>query len=128
MVSGLHLRLGFLTWALLAVACARAAAPPPDRALAEAGAAIYLRGVLPTGAPIEGVESRLGIKLRAAEAACVNCHQRSGLGSRDSGSGIPPITGEDLFRPRVPVAHQPAVLELEGLHGERAPHTDATLA
>jgi cytochrome c553 len=117
-----------LTCALLAVACARAASPPPDRALAEAGAAIYLRGVLPSGAPLEGVESRLDVQLRAADAACVNCHQRSGLGSRDSGSGIPPITGEDLFRPRVSLAHQPAVLELEGLHGERAPYTDATLA
>jgi mono/diheme cytochrome c family protein len=117
-----------LTGALLAVACARAASPPPDRALAEAGGAIYLRGVLPSGAPLEGVESRLDVQLRAADAACVNCHQRSGLGSRDSGSGIPPITGEDLFRPRVSLAHQPAVLELEGLHGERAPYTNTTLA
>jgi hypothetical protein len=122
------LRLALLTWALLAVACARAAPPSPDRALIEAGAAIYLRGVLPSGAPLEGVESRLGIQLRAADAACVNCHQRSGLGSRDSGSGIPPITGEDLFRPRASLAHQPAVLELEGLHAERASYTDATLA
>lgn len=121
-------RSAFLICALFAVACARAAAPPPDRALIEAGAAIYLHGVLPSGAPLEGVESRLGFQLRGADAACVNCHQRSGLGSRDSGSGIPPITGEDLFRPRVPVAHQPAVLELEGLHGERAPYTDGTLA
>ncbi len=121
------MRLALLTCALLAVACARAAPPPADRALAQAGAAIYLRGVLPSGAPLEGVESRLGIQLRAADAACVNCHQRSGLGSRDSGSGIPPVTGEDLFQQRVSLAHQPAVLELEGLHGERAPYTDATL-
>src|SRR5689334_17545568 len=113
------MRLALLTCATLAVACARAASPPaPDRALVEAGAAIYLRGVLPSGAPLEGVESRLGVQLRAADAACVNCHQRSGLGSRDSGSGIPPITGADLFQRRVSVAHQPAVLELEGLHGE----------
>ena len=108
------LRPAFLVCALFALACARAASPPPDRALIEAGAAIYLHGVLPSGAPLEGVESRLGLQLRAADAACVNCHQRSGLGSRDSGSGIPPVTGEDLFRPRVPVAHRPAVLELEG--------------
>jgi mono/diheme cytochrome c family protein len=125
----LTVRLVLLTCALLAVMCARAAPPPPpDRSLIDAGAAIYLRGVLPSGAPLEGVEPRLGLQLHAADAACVNCHQRSGLGSRDSGSGIPPVTGEDLFRQRVSLAHQPAVLELEGLHGERAAYTDATLA
>jgi hypothetical protein len=121
-------RLAAVICGLAATACLRAAPTPPERAAATMGAAIYLRGMLPSGAPLEGTQSRLGVRLRDGDAACVNCHQRSGLGSHEGNSGIPPITGEYLFSPRVSPAHEPAVPELQGLHGDRASYTEATLA
>jgi hypothetical protein len=110
--------------ALLATA-GRAVAESPDAA--EVGAAIYLRGVLPGGVPLEGTQPGLDIHQKGADVACVNCHQHSGLGSHEGGALIPPITGEYLFHPRSPEAHDGAA-EIENPHGGRGAYTDATLA
>jgi hypothetical protein len=100
----------------------------PDRSdIAEMGAAIYLRGVLPGGTPLEGTQARMGIQQRGADAACVNCHQRSGLGSHEGASAIPPITSEYLFRPRLPEVHGGAAA-IDSPHRPRAAYTDLTLA
>jgi hypothetical protein len=110
--------------ALLALAGSPAVSGSPESA-ADTGEAIYLRGLLPSGAPVQGMQSRVDVRLWGVDAACVNCHQRSGLGSHEGGSMIPPITGEYLFRPRVPDAHdEPA----SALHAPRGPYSDATLA
>jgi len=45
-----------------------------------------LRGERAGGAPVEG-----------SDAACVNCHRRSGLGASEGRGFIPPITGQFLF-------------------------------
>ena len=113
--------------ALLALAANVASEGAVAPGTIEVGEAIYLRGVLASGTPLEGTQSREGVHLRGADAACVNCHQRSGLGTHEGGSLIPPITGEILFRPRLPDAHDvaPAV---EDPHGTRGPYTDTTLA
>jgi mono/diheme cytochrome c family protein len=117
-------RLAVIACALLATA---GRAVPERSDVAEVGEAIYLRGVLPGGAPLEGTQSRMGIHQQGADAACVNCHQRSGLGSHEGASAIPPITGEYLFHPRLPAAHAgPAAID--SLHLPRAAYTDATLA
>jgi hypothetical protein len=110
--------------ALLATA-GRTVPERPDAA--EVGAAIYLHGVLPGGAPLEGTQPRMGMQQRGADVACVNCHQRSGLGSHEGGAVIPPITGEYLFHPRLPEAHVRAA-EIQNAHGTRTVYTDATLA
>jgi predicted GNAT family acetyltransferase len=108
----------------LALCCLlAAAAAPPDNV----GQAIYLRGVLGSGAPLKGTREG-SIVTTGADVACVNCHQRSGLGSVEGGLSIPPITGEFLFHSRAHDASEPALPYVEGVHGNRPPYTDATLA
>jgi hypothetical protein len=113
------------------IACALLAtagrAVPDTPGTAEAGAAIYLHGVLPGGIPLEGTQPRMGIHQQGADVACVNCHQRSGLGSHEGRSVIPPITSEYLFHSRSPDAHDGAAA-IENPHGGRAVYTHATLA
>ena len=116
---------------LAVIACALLAAagrPVPNRSdIAQLGEAIYLHGVLPGGAPLEGTQSRMGIHQHGADAACVNCHQRSGLGSHEGASAIPPVTSEYLFHPRLPEAHDgPAAIA--NPHRPRAAYNDETLA
>ena len=91
------------------------------------GRSIYLRGVLGSGAPLEGTREA-GVVTTGADAACVNCHQRSGLGSVEGSLSIPPVRGEYLFHSRAQDASEPALPYVESLHGNRDPYTDATLA
>lgn len=98
-----------------------ARAPPP------AGESIYLRGELPSGTALQGRRDS-GVNVQGADAACVSCHQRSGLGSEEGGSSIPPITGEYLFQTRSHGGHDVAVPYVEGMRGNRDPYTEATLA
>jgi len=62
----------------------------------EVGRNLYQRGILPSG---EAVQARreAGANLQGADAACVNCHRRSGLGSTEGRITIPPIAGPYLF-------------------------------
>src|SRR5437588_8164328 len=101
----------------------RAPAAPGDKV----GRSIYLRGVLGSGARLEGTREA-GVVTTAADAACVNCHQRSGLGSVEGSLSIPPVTGEYLFHSRAHDASEPVLPYVESLHGNRDPYTDATLA
>jgi hypothetical protein len=115
-------RLALAGAVLLAAASpAAAAAASPS---AGAGESIYLRGVLGSGAPLEG--SRAAGAIAGADAACASCHQRSGLGAVEGSLTIPPITGDYLFRAHDP--GEPALPYVESLRGDRAPYTDATLA
>jgi hypothetical protein len=99
-------------------------APPPNRV----GESIYLRGVTGSGAPLEGRRESEGTDTQGAEAACVNCHQRSGLGSKEGNLLIPPITGDYLFQNRTHSGDTPVLPYVESMHGNRAPYTAATLA
>ena len=102
---------------------------PANAAPAESvGQGIYLRGVLGSGAPLAGTREAGGAATTAAGAACVNCHQRSGLGSDEGRVSIPPITGEYLFGANAHDASQAVVPYVEGRRGNRDPYTDATLA
>jgi hypothetical protein len=106
-------------------------APPGPAAAAQAtgvGQSIYARGVLGSGAPLEGTREVGGAVTLGADAACVNCHQRSGLGSVEGRVSVPPVTGEYLFHSRAHDAGEPVLPYVEGLHGDRDPYTDATLA
>jgi hypothetical protein len=110
---------------LLAVRAPRAhaAAAPADRV----GPSIYLRGVLGSGAPLQGTREAGGLVTTGPEAACVNCHQRSGLGTVEGSLSIPPVTAQYLFHPRAHGAGEPALPYVEGLHGDRDPYTEETL-
>jgi len=108
------------------------AARPPTRPAGTVspngvGQSIYLHGVLGSGAPLEGTRDG-GVVTRGADASCVSCHQRSGLGSAEGRLSIPPITGEYLFHPRVADPSRPALPYVESVRGNREPYTDETLA
>ncbi|MBK4735826.1 c-type cytochrome [Noviherbaspirillum sp. DKR-6] len=69
------------------------------RAEPDAGEDLYRRGTLGSGAPIKAVRAGGG-EIAGREAACVNCHRKSGLGGAEGRFVIPPITAKYLFRPR----------------------------
>ena len=111
----------FTATAMASVESAIGAAP------ATAGQSLYLRGMLPSGAPVEA-ERENGLRIRGMEAACVNCHQRSGFGSREGRAAIPPITGRYLFRPLPKDGDDRDISYVEGMRGSREPYIDETLA
>jgi hypothetical protein len=108
---------------LLAVPLARAAA---DGNVA-AGEAIYRLGRLPSGDPLRA-EHAGGVRIEGANAACVNCHRRSGLGMREGRRTIPPIAGAYLFHPRAGTVDDLDLPYVEGMQADRDPYTNATLA
>lgn len=123
-VAGLILLAGFR-----ALAGSRSAEAPATRVLSErAGESIYLRGVLPSGAPLAGSRESGGIGTQGRDAACVNCHQLSGLGSKEGDLFIPPVTGEYLFHDRTHSGTDALLHYVEGMHGNRAPYSPVTLA
>jgi len=67
-----------------------------DNSLLQQGEAIYSRGVTGSKAPLVGAREQ-GTHAQGSEAACVNCHHRSGLGTTEGRIVIPPIAGRYLF-------------------------------
>ncbi|MDB5811715.1 MAG: hypothetical protein JWN94_3837 [Betaproteobacteria bacterium] len=116
------LALSVLLTALLAPTVAAAADRPSS-----AGESIYRHGILGAGEPLEGTREA-GMRMQGAAAACVNCHRRSGLGSKEGGIMIPPITGRYLFNPRAPNTDDMNVPYVQSMRGDRNPYTEATLA
>ena len=84
----------------------RVAAVEPAADLVAAGRAIYLEGRLPSG---EAVKARRegGAMLSGSAAACVQCHQFSGMGLAEGSLVIPPVTAPVLFRNQLPDGHIP---------------------
>nr|WP_240980241.1 c-type cytochrome [Ramlibacter agri] len=105
-------------------AAGAASLPDPNN---DTGAGIYLRGTASSGQAVAGSRSAAS-KVQGTAAACANCHQRSGLGSREGRSFIPPITGRYLFRPLTQVNKDFDLPYVEGMRPDRPPYTDATLA
>lgn len=114
------LLLLFLLLPSLALAAPRASA-------AAAGERVYREGVLPSGKPLRG-EREGGAGVEGANAACVSCHRRSGLGSYEGQSVIPPIIGRYLFRPGARNVEDPDLPHVQGYVPHREPYTDTTLA
>jgi hypothetical protein len=115
-----------LTAPLLGAAQPATVVAPADTT-AEVGAGIYLRGTSGSGEPILASRAE-ELKVQGAAAACVNCHQRSGLGGREGRSYIPPVTGRYLFRPLAQDGRDLDLAYVEGMRPDRAPYTDATVA
>ncbi len=65
----------------------------------KAGEKIYSEGVLPNGLPIQGVIAS-DIPIDGRMFSCINCHQKSGLGSVEGSVITWPITGKELFSAR----------------------------
>lgn len=84
---------------IVAVA-ARAEAPLADAALIERGERIYFGVDASIARP--GAARVQGVAVPPANAACVACHRRSGLGSSESRLLVPPVAGFLLFNPLRP--------------------------
>jgi cytochrome c553 len=106
---------------LIAAGTAKASSAP---LAGEAGRAIYQDGQLANSQPLQGTRES-GVGTSGAPAACVNCHQRSGLGTREGQIQIPPVTGDYLFQSNSHGAPDPMVSDMAG---RREAYTDATLA
>jgi len=64
-----------------------------------AGERLYREGIGVDGRPVAAV-SQGDVPLAGAQAACMNCHRPSGLGSSEGGYYVPPINGAVLYAPR----------------------------
>jgi cytochrome c553/nucleotide-binding universal stress UspA family protein len=119
-----------LTFALLLVALLAgsvvAAATANTEAL-EVGRAIYLNGQVASGTPLQAHRDA-ATNMSGRAAACVNCHQRSGLGGREGRATIPPITGRYLFSQAADADAKQGLPFVEGTRGDRVAYTDETLA
>jgi mono/diheme cytochrome c family protein len=60
---------------------------------------LYRDGIGSDGQAVQG-DRPGGTSLSGAAAACVNCHRRSGLGTAEGKSVVPPISGDYLFQAR----------------------------
>lgn len=92
-----------------------------------AGEALYRRGLLPSGEPVHATRAA-SASIEGADAACVNCHRRSGLGSTEGLITIPPIAGPYLFVPRGKSLEDLGIPFVDGVRYDRSPYDDASLA
>jgi len=104
-----------------------AAATPAPSAQSVPARRFYLSGVLGSGSAARG-DSRGGLAAHGCARGCINCHRRSGLGTREGRQLIPPVTGRFLFHPRAGRAEQLDLPFVPGARADREPYTDATLA
>jgi hypothetical protein len=85
---------------LACTAAAAQSAPVAEADLVALGQRIYREGVLPNGAPLQGLAAA-NVWLKGADGACINCHRRSGYGSSEGPIEVRAITGPALFGARV---------------------------
>jgi cytochrome oxidase Cu insertion factor (SCO1/SenC/PrrC family) len=64
----------------------------------ELGKRIYREGVLPSGGMLQASVGG-DVVANGSQWRCEACHRRSGLGSTEGGTFIPPLTAESLFQP-----------------------------
>ncbi len=84
---------GILLLALGVSAVPYAGASSPDGAV---GQSLYRDGLRASGAPVNATVQK-GVVFTGADAACVKCHRRSGLGGSEGQNPIRPIAGRLLF-------------------------------
>ena len=117
----------FVTATLLFIVLAALMGHARGESTENVGEAIYRRGILGSGKPLDAIRAA-GVHLAGKDAACVNCHRRSGFGSKEGFISIPPITGRYLFHPRASSAVDLDLPYVESMRADRDPYTDATLA
>lgn len=72
-----------------------------DNRLVTQGRRIYVDGILPDGSPLKAIRFGGASEVTGTEAACINCHRRSGYGSVEGRILVPPVAGAVLFAPGV---------------------------
>lgn len=88
-----------------------------------AGESIYHEGLRVSGEPVRAVVQK-GVILEGPDAACVNCHRRSGLGGSEGQNPVRPIAGRLLF-----TSSQTELARRWGVQGSTRPgYTRASLA
>lgn len=87
--------------AVLLLANAAPAVAADGDHLVELGRRIYVDGILPDGSQLTAIRFAGASAVVGAEAACVNCHRRSGYGSIEGRIIVPPVAGAALFAPGV---------------------------
>jgi hypothetical protein len=96
-------------------------------AATEIGRVIYQRGLLPSGAPLRTQASSRS-RIEGRDAACVNCHRRSALGSIEGLVTIPPIAGAYLYAPHATSLESLGVPFVDTERVEHQPYDDEILA
>lgn len=99
----------------------------PDAQLLVAGKRLFREGVLTTGQALEGI-SMGEIPLSGAQAACINCHNRSGMGASEAGQWALPVTGPALYQPGPPSLWYQHEVNQPGVNRFRPAYTDIKLA
>lgn len=97
-----------------------------EQGAAAAGARIYREGVLASGGVLTA-RFQGGIELSGAQAACINCHRRSGHGAGEGNSVIRSITGPSLYSPSSTPERKIHYLVLRQGGKIRPAYTDAAL-
>ena len=96
--------------------------------IADVGEAIYRHGILGSGELLESVREG-DLHVKGQDAACVNCHRRSGFGTTEGRIVIPPIAGRYILRASVPNTGDQYLPYVETMRRNHdPPYTDATLA
>ncbi len=116
-------------FAMVAFSAIAASAPAADvQSTPDVGEQIYLHGILGTGAPLVAMHDG-GVRLEGAEAACVNCHRRSGFGTREGRVVIPPIASQYLLQASQPASGNQYLSYLDTMHLDQPPpYSESTLA
>ena len=91
------------------------------------GEILYRQGTLASGARVTGYRESGG-STSGVNAACVNCHRASGLGTVEGRTVIPPITSKYLFRTGVLIAPESPTHHVVSASAGRSAYTDETLA
>jgi hypothetical protein len=94
----------------------------------EQGRRIYVEGILPSGAPLQGTRGD-NVAVSGAKAACITCHRRSGMGGVEGDLQVSPITGRFLYAVRADMAlaiMDPRVGRM--MNQAHAPYTDEKLS
>ncbi|HET8725564.1 MAG TPA: hypothetical protein VFM53_15300 [Anaeromyxobacteraceae bacterium] len=116
-----------LLLALAAAAPAASAGSAARGASASAGERVYREGVLPDGRPLRGARDG-GADVAGAAAACATCHRRSGLGSWEGQTVVPPIIDKYLFRAGARNVEDVDMPHVLGYVPRREAYTERTLA
>ncbi len=69
-----------------------------ETAIYNQGERLYREGILPDGSAIQAIVAG-DVPVDGRMFSCVNCHQRSGLGSVEGSVIAWPVTGNELFQP-----------------------------
>jgi hypothetical protein len=114
--------VAMLFWVL---ACSAQAAGSGRAALGES---IYRSGVGASGKPVVATREG-GMRAPGKDAACVNCHRRSGFGSKEGRQAvIPPITGRYLFESGSAKGEDRELPYVETMRVGRKPYSAESLA